>query len=682
VVETRLTLSLLKVLLYVTLTVGSTLSFAQQNLADLEQKLSEAPSDSVRFLLLVQLAESYERLDFEKATKFTNQALELAEANDWNWAKIEAYERAGFLGTLSGDYSRAIKYDNDRLQLILLSGDSTLLPRAVNIIGNDYSDLGQYDKAYQYFTRSYRLAKTLNDSMTMSIAIHNIGNVFKELGQYEIALSHFEFGRKISKEINDLEAEAYTDEEEGDLFMRMGQYEKAETYLLRALRGARMQQIGFIEPRVQSKLASLYQLQGLNDIALLYYDSATALYQKTSNVLGLANTYLGKGKVFIAQKKFREAEQLFEMSLATAERLNAQKLEIECYLQLSSLAEQEGNPSEALRYFKNYHAVRDSLFSEDMEQQLFRDQLQFETEGKDQEIAQLNLLKAEREDEIRRQELIQNILVVAIALTGILMFTIYRSGQRRIRINKLLMEHQEEIKKRSVELEQLNQVKDKFFSIISHDLRSPMNALAAILTMLDNNQIKPEEFTRLTKELKVQFNHTRSLINNLLDWALLQMEKLKIIPEKIDLRVMAQTNFSLLSSMHTKDIRMENHIREETIGWADLNMINLVFRNLILNAIKFTDAGGLITISAQDLGAFYEIAINDNGVGIKPEVQKLLFEKTSGYSTRGTANEKGTGLGLILCKEFVEKNGGSIRLESEEGKGSTFFFTVHKAKNS
>lgn len=117
------------------------------------------------------------------------------------------------------------------------------------------------------------------------------------------------------------------------------------------------------------------------------------------------------------------------------------------------------------------------------------------------------------------------------------------------------------------------------------------------------------------------------------------------------------------------------------MGWADLNMINLVFRNLILNAIKFTDAGGVIKISAQDLGSFYEIAIADNGVGIKPEVQKLLFEKTTGYSTRGTANEKGTGLGLILCKEFVEKNGGTIRLETEEGKGSTFYFTVQKAKD-
>ena len=680
--ETSLNIRLSRIPLSLVLLTAVNLAWAQSNLPALERQLEKTSSDSVRLLLLVELAENYERVDFNKATGYTNEALKIAEENDWNWARIKVYERAGFLGTLSGDYSKAIKYDNDRLELILLSGDSTLLPRAINYLGNDYSDLGQYDRAYQYFTRSYQLAKKLNDSVTMSIAIHNVGNVFKELGQFDIALNHFEFSRKLSKDARDMEAEAYTDEEEGDLFMRMGDYEKSETYLLRALQAARFHGIAFIEPRIQGKLASLYHLQGLNDIALLYYDSATALYQKTNNVLGLATTNLGKGKVFIRQKKFREAEQLFEASLATAERMNAQKLELDCYLQLAQLAEQEGNPAEALHYFKNYHSVRDSLFSQDMEQQLFRDQLQFETEGKDKEIAQLNMLKAEREDEIRRQELIQNILVVAIALTGILMFTIYRSGQRRIRINKLLMEHQEEIKKRSVELEQLNQVKDKFFSIISHDLRSPMNALAAILTMLDNNQIKPEEFARLTKELKVQFNHTRSLINNLLDWALLQMEKLKIIPEKIDLRVVAQTNFSLLSSMHTKDIRMENNIREGTMGWADLNMINLVFRNLILNAIKFTDAGGVIKISTQDLGSFYEIAIADNGVGIKPEVQKLLFEKTTGYSTRGTANEKGTGLGLILCKEFVEKNGGSIRLESEEGKGSTFYFTVQKAKDS
>ena len=274
--------------------------------------------------------------------------------------------------------------------------------------------------------------------------------------------------------------------------------------------------------------------------------------------------------------------------------------------------------------------------------------------------------------------MIRNILVVAIALTVILLFTVYRSGQRRIRINKLLLEHQEEIRKRSQELEQLNQVKDKFFSIISHDLRSPINALTGILDLMDKDQITPNEFSSLNKELRIQFNHTKTLINNLLDWTLLQMDKLKIQMEKIDLRSLVDSNIVLLSSLHLKEIKIVNLIESYTSAVGDTNMINLVLRNLLTNAIKFSEPGDLIEVSAVNKGDHYTVSVKDHGVGIEPDIQKLLFDKTSGYTTRGTANEKGTGLGLILCKEFVERNGGKIWLESTPGKGSTFYFTIKK----
>lgn len=143
---------------------------------------------------------------------------------------------------------------------------------------------------------------------------------------------------------------------------------------------------------------------------------------------------------------------------------------------------------------------------------------------------------------------------------------------------------------------------------------------------------------------------------------------------------MVDDNFELLNSLHIKEVKLINSIPEDTAAYADLNMINLVFRNLILNGMKFTEEGGEITIGAKVQDEELMVWVKDNGVGISPEIQKILFEKTSGYSTRGTANEKGTGLGLILCKEFVERNGGRIWLESEEGKGSTFYFTVSKFK--
>ena len=461
--------------------------------------------------------------------------------------------------------------------------------------------------------------------------------------------------------------------------MRKGDFDKAESLLLTAIEAARKRNITELEPRTLSKLGRLYSLKKEYAKAALYYDSASSFHKKTDNDYGLAQTNLGKGEVLMQEGKYEEAHRLAQESLTTARALHARKMESECYNQLSMLAEKEGDFKKSLEYYKNFKILSDSLFGQEMLEKLFQNQLRFETETKDFEIANLSVAKAKRETEIKKQEFIRNILVVVLALTGILLFTIYRSGQRRIRINRLLMEHQEEIKQRSAELEQLNQVKDKFFSIISHDLRSPINALLGILNLLDKQNLKPEEFSRLTKELRVQFNHTKTLINNLLDWALLQMDKLKTQPENVELRPLVDENFKMLSSLHVKEVALLNQIAPGTCVFADLNMVNLVFRNLILNAIKFTEAGGQITISAEESGAMYTLAVADNGVGISPEVQQLLFEKTSGYSTRGTANEKGTGLGLILCKEFVEKNGGRIWLKSELGKGSTFYFTLRKS---
>jgi len=381
----------------------------------------------------------------------------------------------------------------------------------------------------------------------------------------------------------------------------------------------------------------------------------------------------------MALGKNKEAEVLVQESLRAAKQLHARKMESDCFEQLSIISEKEKDYKKSLEYYKNFKVLSDSLFGQEMLEKLFQNQLRFELESKDFQITNLSKARAGQESDLRREEFIRNILVVVLALTAILLFTIYRSGQRRIKINKLLLEHQEDIKRRSVELEQLNEVKDKFFSIISHDLRSPINALSGILNLLEKQSLSPEEFSSLTKELRVQFNSTKTLINNLLDWALLQMDKLKTQPESIELRNLVDENFRMLGSYHLKDVQFKNNIDAGTRVFADLNMVNLVFRNLILNAIKFTESGGTISVAAKEDDTFYTLSVADNGVGISPEVQAILFEKTTGYSTRGTANEKGTGLGLILCKEFVEKNGGRIWMDSTPGKGSTFYFTLRKA---
>jgi signal transduction histidine kinase len=378
------------------------------------------------------------------------------------------------------------------------------------------------------------------------------------------------------------------------------------------------------------------------------------------------------------QRKYNEAMKSIQRSLELAKQSNARILEIRGYYTLSRLYEQKQDYHQSLTYFKQFKQLEDSLFSHDMQEKLLRDQIRFETEDKDSEIAALNEERDVKDGTIKKQEFVRNILVVVMALSVILLATVYRSGRRRRQINTLLLRHQQEMETRSEELERLNQVKDKFFSIISHDLRSPINALAGLLDLLDKGAVKPEELSRHIHELKSRFNHTRTLLNNLLDWTLLQMDKLNLQASRIDLRKMVDENIQLLGSVPNKQIRLYNNVPVDTIGYADSNTINLVIRNLMTNAIKFTNDGGEVAIGAREKEAEWLITVADNGVGMNDDVLKILFDKTAPYTTRGTANEKGTGLGLILCKEFVEKNGGKIYVESQVGKGSRFSFTVPK----
>jgi signal transduction histidine kinase len=665
------------VLFLIALLSGSSLQ-AQRKIDSLENELKKDVADSTRVRLLVALSREYQYADFTKSKKYAAEAVTKAEQKDFKKTKILAYQNVGTLYTLSGDYSTALRYDNQALEQSLVATDSSSITVNYNNVANDYFDLGEYDEAYYYFTQSYRIARLLNDSLRMTIALHNVGRVFKELGQYDRALDHLNISRKMSLAIGDEAGIPYSYNEIGDVMLRKGEYDSALQTLLKGLKLTREQKVHVIEPRTLTKLANIYLHYKDYKTALAYYDTTYSLHEKTNNRFGIAEVELGRGLVYRDQQLYDEAMKLINRSLSIAKETNARILEIDCFNQLSSLLELKGDYKKSLQYFKQYKQLEDTLFSQDMQEKLLRDQLRFETEAKDTQIAALSRMRDIKDDQLKKQDFIRNILVVVMALSGILLATVYRSGQRRRQINMLLLKHQEDMEKRSEELERLNQVKDKFFSIISHDLRSPINALSGLLDLLDKGAVKPEELTNHVKELKTRFNHTRTLLNNLLDWTLLQMDKLNLQPTRIDLHKIVDENIQLLGTVQTKQISLVNEIPLNAIAFADSNTINLVIRNLMTNAIKFTNDGGNVTLGASEKTGEWVVTVSDNGIGINADVLKILFDKTAPYTTRGTANEKGTGLGLILCKEFVEKNGGRIWVESEVGKGSKFTFTIPK----
>ena len=654
-------------------------ALGQARIDSLENELSKDLPDSAKVGLLVALSQEYQYADFNKSKEYAEKALALAEGRDFSQNKARAYKNVANLYTLSGDYSSALRYDELALKQSLSLGDSLSITIDYNNIANDYLDLGEYDEAYYFFTQSHRLAKAIGDSLRMTVALHNVGRVFKELGQYDRALDHLDISREMSRRIGDLEGIPYSYDEIGDVLLRQGEYDSALQTLMTSLKLTRQHNILVLEPRTLTKIANCYSHIGDFKTALAYYDTTYALHEKTNNRFAQAEVEFGRGMVYLAQKKYDEASQLINRSLTVAKETNARILAINCYNKLSALAELKGDYRRSLEFFKQYKQLEDSLFSQDMQEKLLRDQLRFETEAKDTQIAALSRARDLRDDQIKMQDFIRNILVVVMALSVILLATVYRSGQRRRQINTLLLQHQEDMERRSEELERLNQVKDKFFSIISHDLRSPINALAGLLDLLDKGGVKPEELPNHVRELKTRFIHTRTLLNNLLDWTLLQMDKLNLQANRIDLHKIVDENIQLLSAVQTKQIKLINEIPNNAIAFADSNTVNLVIRNLMTNAIKFTNDGGKVVISGEEKGAEWLISVIDNGIGMDADVLKILFDKTAPYTTRGTANEKGTGLGLILCKEFVEKNGGKIWVESAPGHGSKFTFSLPKA---
>ncbi|MBL7847402.1 MAG: tetratricopeptide repeat protein [Cyclobacteriaceae bacterium] len=677
-------MAVLRSMLLAFLVLTSVFAQAQVSMDSLRQLLDKESNDSVKFLLLMQLSEAAEYSDYRQSRRYANDAVELS-GKLGDWAKGRAFLRLAFLETMEGDYAEALKYDLQCASLYAQHKDSSNLAKAYIDIGNDYRDMGEYADAYYYLGESFRITRRFHeipnqkDSLMMGVALHNMGTVFTQLGQFDLAYQHLAASEKISEAIKDELGPAYSRVEVGELFRKKGDFVNAEKNLLASLALCRKLKIRVLLPRTLINLANVYLDKGEYTKSLAYFDSVRMDQAVISNHFTLAECNLGSGRAMAKLGQYDEALKLFQRSLASAKELNARNLTLDTYNALAALYESKKDFQKALSFHRRHDGLRDSLFSKATMEKLLQEEVRFQTMNKDLEIQALSEIQQKQFSEIRRQELIQNILVIVAVLSIILLYTVYRSGRRRKRINRLLLDHQEEIKRRSVELEQLNQVKDKFFSIISHDLRSPMNALSGTLDLLSRQKISPEEFANLTDSLRTQFNHTRTLISNLLDWTLLQMDKLTLHREPVNLADVTDESFVALKTLYPKNIQFENRIERHLMGIGDRNIINLILRNLILNAIKFTESGGRIWVDAQERDHELLVSVSDTGIGIKPEVQEFLFTKTSSYSTRGTANEKGTGLGLILCKEFVEKIGGKIGFESKVGEGSTFYFTLPKA---
>ena len=237
------------------------------------------------------------------------------------------------------------------------------------------------------------------------------------------------------------------------------------------------------------------------------------------------------------------------------------------------------------------------------------------------------------------------------------------------------------LKKQAAELGELNTLKSKLFSVISHDLKAPMYALRNLFNDSEKYNLPAESLKKMLPEVVKDLNYTVGLMENLLQWAKSQMQAQAISTGTVDVSNLIKEVLQLLRlQAEAKKIYIEPKIDTPVFVSADKEMINLVLRNLLTNAIKFTPENGRISVGANELSSFVEIYVQDNGMGLSAEALEKINENDF-FTTKGTASESGTGLGLMLCKDFLSKNGGQMQIESQEGKGSVFSFTLPRANN-
>ena len=236
-----------------------------------------------------------------------------------------------------------------------------------------------------------------------------------------------------------------------------------------------------------------------------------------------------------------------------------------------------------------------------------------------------------------------------------------------------------EFKNTEIQLRELIATKDKIFSVIGHDLRTPFNSIIGFTDLLLDNFDKydSDKIYKFLQYINLSAKSSLDVLTNLLNWVNAQAGQIGFHPEPNSLIMVVKEVIEIMNpAANIKNITLKQKLDDDYIIFADLNMLKSVLHNLVANAIKFSHSGGNVDIYARKIKNFIELEISDEGIGIDEHTRKSLFQINSNKSTTGTSGEKGSGLGLILCKEFIEKHGGEIRVESQPGEGSRFIFTV------
>jgi signal transduction histidine kinase len=618
---------------FLNLFILQALSWSLQAQPSHSDRLLRMPDDTLKVELIKGLVDSLRERSSREALQLALEGKLLSERLGYKKGQAQMLESIAWMYYRNSDLSEALRISTEALNIAKQVNDRSTIASSLISIAAIYFDQKQYETAIIHFREAAILSEKAGDFKTYGRGLNNIGFSFIQLGIYDSATHYSNLSYDLAKRANEFYVLGFACRNLGEIAVKQANFARAIIYYNEGLSLADASNNNYL------KISLLYRLGAVYN-HLKNPDKAIPLLQQAVQI----------------GKKYSYRDEL-EPSLRQL---------AESYLLLD-------DPFTAYAFQSEYIALHDSLTNLKRIEQLSVAQAKFDSELKQAQIEVLTRDAALQHESYRRQRIFTYLSIGSAVSLLILMFVLWYNN-RRIKAAKKVVEHRNaEIKKQTKLLRETNATKDKLFSIISHDLRSPLGGLKGLMELISREGLTHEEFIQVSKNLRKNIDSVYDDLDNLLHWAQAQLNGIKSNQGLFNLYEVVNSKIHLFEEVaRNKEVIINNVVDSSIFLQADINQMGLVIRNLLANAVKFSHARGHIEILALKINSNIEVSVIDKGVGMTQAEIEKLFQTETHFTKRGTGNEKGMGLGLLLAKEFVESNGGEISVSSEVGKGTTF----------
>ena len=685
----------------------------------------ENPTDSITINRVNKLAAEFVDVNPDSTLYYARLAINRSLAIKYKIGIADGMVSTARVYSLKGDYAAAKKNFNGARLLYDTMKDEAGLAGCYIEIGRMYNNIADYNQASDYFQKALIIYKKLKDESGIAQSYHTIGMVSDNIGKSSLALDNYFKSLAINLKLNDKLSSAKDYNNIGVIMQGMELYPKSMEYYKRAIKiwqesknlqgistaYENMGEIMIAEKKYDDAIAylnkSLKLTKGLDDkngLSSLYADFGLCYaykqqYGSALNYLAQALkmskdykidynkavSYIDYAIVYNLQKDYQKAYKYAKMADDLSNKMGSLANRTSASMQLSEALGGLGRFEDAYKAQKKYVELRDSLKSDESVRKLTSFNLESVFNEKQRVLAEQH----QRQDDlyqqkIQRQGLLSAIFFLIILGMAAILIVYYKAKLKQQKINTILEDKNAEVIQQKADLNDqahklndLNNLKDRLISVLAHDLRAPLSTLRGLFGLLEDDTISHDQFLTMIPQALKKLEYTSDFLDTLLFWVNSQMENFDSSAKSFPIKDVISYEVSNYAEQATeKGIKLMDGVSGSITVAADPNSIRIVTRNLITNAIKFSRKDDTIVVSAQQRDDnFILVSVKDSGVGMTEKQLNKLF-KSKVDSGTGTNNESGTGMGLLFCKDLIEKCNGKIWVESVQGSGTEFFFTL------